>query len=692
LELHTNIPNPLLYAALLLLGAAGLVAAIYFFRKRDDELLPWQSYLLGGIKLSYLLLIGYLLFSPMVTLIQQKIEKPLLLIGVDNSESMISNQDMADSIAVFIEKLKQKGGDKFEVETLLFGERIIKTDSLQFNGKRSNYANFFTDIEQRYFNLNLGAVVMLGDGIYNEGRNPEQLSSNIDAPVYTLGIGDTLSRTDQAIVAVNHNPNVFKGNNFQLETEISFKAFPHKSSRLMIYQAGKLVVSEQIEVLQSDYFFSKNYSLTADEVGLQNISVLISPVTSELNKLNNRYNFTIEVHDNRKDVLFLSQGPHPDIGAFTQTLNQQANFNIEFREISAFTGSVNDYDLIVLNQLPSLMTQQSDIYTQLTASEVPLLVLTGPKTSIAALNNMQLGFQIEPSAINEESAPFFNEAFSLFSLPENIGEVENIYPPLLTRYTKYSFDAAYSVLAYQRVKGIEMNYPLISAGEVKGRKTAVILGEGIWRWRMREYQYYDKQQAFNQLTVNLFNYLSVENTKDQFKIDYERITPETSPLIIKAQVFNKIFEPVEQANISLVLTDSLNNELSYLFDAGNAGYELNLGLMNAGNYSFEASTTLGDETFQRSGSFSVQEVNIEQQELQADFGLMHRLAIQNNGRFFTFDQQDLLLEQVMNNSSIQAKTHNEKNSLELIGLKWYLLLILLLFGLEWFLRKYWGTY
>jgi hypothetical protein len=332
------------------------------------------------------------------------------------------------------------------------------------------------------------------------------------------------------------------------------------------------------------------------------------------------------------------------------------------------------------------------VFDSIVNSEKPILFIIGQNTSISALNNMELDFSMQPGIQAQEASAYFNTSFSQFSLPENIKTVENIYPPLVTRFTQYEVGGGYSILAHQKVKGVEMNYPLIMTGDIKNRKTAVIFGEGIWRWRLREFQYLDSQDAFNHIIVNLFNYLSLDEKQEQFKIQYERIVSEVDQIKIKAQVFNEIFEPVNGAEVSLTLTDSTGSELDYIFDSGNSGYELNLGYLPSGEYSFEASVKLGDDEFIKTGQFSVQEINIENQNLLANFNVLNSIADKTGGRFFTQDGHGELLEMLLNSSKIQPRTYEQKNIYELIDWKLYLLIVLGLLSLEWFLRKFWGGY
>ncbi|HOO83675.1 MAG TPA: hypothetical protein PLS94_03855 [Prolixibacteraceae bacterium] len=692
MEIHSNISNPIQILVFVIAAIFAITYAVYYFKKNNDEFNKNQRLSLSIIKFIYSLIIGILLLSPLAEIVRNRTEKPILVLGIDNSESMAADSANFEKISNFIASARTELGNKFQIEALLFDNTIRKSDSISFNGKISNYSGFINELEKRYFNLNLGAVVLLGDGIYNQGRNPEQIIDNINAPFFTLGLGDTSSYIDQAIIDVTHNPNVFMGNTFPVEVEVNFTDFNYPKTQISISIDGKLAVSESIEVQQANYYFRKTYNISTEQLGLRNVNIALSPVTNEHNKQNNRYNFTIEVHDNKKEILVLTQGPHPDIGAITQTLEQKANYKITITPIALFNGNIDKYDLVVLNQLPSLMHQNHNVFKSIKENSISTLVIVGPNTSISALNNLELGFKLTPTLLTENSEPFFNKTFQLFSIPEKIEQTNGIYPPLLTYYTQYEHNTDLSVIAYQKIKGIEMNYPLMLAGNIDERKVGAIFGEGIWRWRLREFQNFDNQDIFNQLTVNLFSYLTLRDEREQFKLAYQRIASESVPYRLKAQVFNDIFEPVANAEIQFTLTDSTGSELNFLFDVNQTEYNLNLGLLAPGKYSFKARANLGENEFEKTGTFSIQEVNIEQQNLKTNLKTLNILAQATGGKFFYFDKNQQLIDYLNNIETIEAKIHKEKSTFELIDWKWYILFIIVFLSLEWFLRKFWGSY
>ena len=692
LKILFGISNAGLFLFIIVVIACCVAYLLYFFKKDKGEFTTTQHTILGGVRTLYSIIICFILLSPMIEIIRTRAEKPILIVGIDNSQSIRSNKNDSTEVLALKNELYTALNSQFDLQLLTFGEEIKVNNEPDFSERTSDYSGFINEINKRYFNLNVGAVVLVGDGVYNKGENPVQLTSKIQVPFYTMGVGDTLTSSDQAIINVSHNQNVFLNNTFQVEVEASFAEYNSPSALMQVYMGNKLIQSEEIEIPQSDYYISKTFTIKAEKSGLQNISVQLTPFEGEANKGNNYYRFTIEVHENKYNVLFLTQGPHPDIGALTITLEKQANFNVTVATPDKAPDDLSKFNLIVLNQLPSLSFQLSDYFRKIISANTSLLTFVGPNSSLSSFNNLGLGMNIEQSTTNQESYPFFNESYSVFAMPSGLQNVVSVYPPLMGHLTKYTLSGEYAVIAYQKINGIEMNYPMMATAVIENRKIGVIFGEGIWRWRLAEYQNFDNQATFDQLFVNLFNYLCLKETRDQFSISYNRITPETTPVKIKAQVFDELFQSVQNSEVTLLLTDSSNAEMNYVFDASNNEYKLNLGYLMPGRYNFKASTKVGKKEFEKEGSFVVEEMNAELQSSKANFKMLYTLAENSGGKFFTKENKDQLIELIGQNKNIKPKFHKEKNIHDLINWKLYFIAILLLLSLEWFLRKFWGSY
>ncbi|MGC8141412.1 hypothetical protein ACP3W2_28825, partial [Salmonella enterica] len=60
-------------------------------------------------------------------------------------------------------------------------------------GQYTNISKALSTIARQYYKKNVGAVVLLSDGIVNQGVNPELIVENYPFPIYSVTLGDTVA-------------------------------------------------------------------------------------------------------------------------------------------------------------------------------------------------------------------------------------------------------------------------------------------------------------------------------------------------------------------------------------------------------------------------------------------------------------------------------------------------------------------
>ena len=114
-------------------------------------------------------------------------------------------------------KLKTSLGDNYEVHEFNFDRTLHNGLSNQFNGKQTDIASALKQLNERYVNQNIGAVILATDGLYNQGTDPQYEARNIKSTIYTIALGDTTAKRDLLIANINYNKTAFLGNDFEIE-------------------------------------------------------------------------------------------------------------------------------------------------------------------------------------------------------------------------------------------------------------------------------------------------------------------------------------------------------------------------------------------------------------------------------------------------------------------------------------------
>ena len=95
------------------------------------------------------------------------------------------------------------------------------------------------------------------------------------------------------------------------------------------------------------------------------------------------------------------------------------------------------------------------------------------------------------------------------------------------------------------------------------------------------------------------------------------------------------------------------------------------------------SKSLGEDK----GSFNVGDVEVEMIDSRMNYEFLNLLANQTNGKYFNPDQYNELLNYLNKINTNASKEKFITSEIRLWSDEWFLIIIILLFATEWFIRK-----
>lgn len=679
-----------------LIGALTVVFILYVRNRENRELTRNQVRLLMVLRFAAFFLTGFLLLSPFIRNLKRIVENPVIITAWDNSASVVSTGDsasVAGEVLSLKEKITERLGDRYAMVNYTFGEEPSQKGDLRFDEKRSDYSRLLATIRDNHFNENIGAVIIAGDGIYNQGKNPVNMPDEITFPVYTIGLGDTTEVTDARIQQVRANRTSFSGNRFPVEVEAAFSKLAGRPLTLSIRCDGEKLAEKVITPSNEDYFASEQFVLEAGDPGVKNFTVHIESAPDERNKENNRAVFAVNVLENKHKILILSEGPHPDNGAIRYTLEKQQSY-----EVSLFTGepypsNFSDFNLVILNQLPTSRVSMAQLIEAEQNQRISVLFIVGDNTFLSQLNVLFPDVEIDPvPGAPEEAQAVVNPDYATFSLSEETREMIRRFPPLMSPYATYETGRSFTSLLYQRIKNVDTSSPLLVTGNINNRKTGFLFGEGIWRWRLYNYSFNQSHDQFDEMINQLIQYLVLRENEDNFRIDFQPVYDEIEDVVFHAEVYDEAFEPVTTGEVTMTVINEAGEEFQFAFDTRGNGYVLNAGNLPVGNYRFNGEVNLGEEVFRENGHFSVMPVHLEQVVTRANHRMLYQLAGQSGGAFYLPSAADRMITDIRETRDLRPVISFQEMVDELLNLRWLFFVLLLILSMEWFLRKFWGIY
>jgi hypothetical protein len=647
-----------------------------------------------GFRFFSVSLIAFLLLSPLIKKQTEIVQKPLIILAQDNSCSILLSKDSGFYRKEYPNAIREFSDDlhkKFDVAELSFGDRVSNGIKTRFTEKETDISDLFDEVNVRYANRNIGALIVASDGIYNKGSNPYYAADKIRFPIFTVAMGDTNLPRDLILKKIICNKTAFIGDKFPVEIQIEADKCKNEKTELQVLKGEDVLYTRALQFPGDKDFQKIEINLEAKAQGLQRFKVRLKPVPGEISVQNNTQEFFVDVTDTRQKIAILYQAPHPDIFAIKHALEGSTRFEVETFKQDAFDQQPSKYDLIVLDQLPS--TQGFFNLSPITGSNVSLLYIVGTETNIDAFNALKTGLIITSNKTNfTETFPLINEDFSLFTLDKDLQEVLKDIPPLVSPLGTYQYSPVSDILFNQKIGNVQTKIPLILFVESQERKTGIIAGENIWKWRLSDYLQKGDHKVFDDLINKIVQYLSVKGDKSFFKVKVRNRFLENENVEFDAEVYNETYELINNDDVNITITDEKNNSYPFVLGKSDKAYYLNAGTFPIGNYTWQAIVKTGKNTYMKKGEFIVTPLNLEFLNSVADHNLLFRIAKAHDGEMFYPRALDDLRKKIMEREDIRPVSYTQKRFIDFSGNAWLFLLILALLSAEWFIRKRSGVY
>jgi hypothetical protein len=678
-------------AFILVCIAAGLGYAWLLYNRKHS----WGrgvNYILFTVRALGVSLLAFLLVGPILKLTNNIFERPALVFLVDNSLSMREMMDSAKQQQMLAQIDQQ--GNTLKEHDFAVSVRGLGGDNVSFNQPGSDLHGALREITNDFEGRNLTGIVLVSDGIYNSGPSPLYTSQRV--PVYTVGVGDTTERIDASISNIAYNKIAYQGNRFPVRAEVLIKGPVGQDIGIRISQGGRMI-SSQTKNAGSKTLVDFDFQIDASNTGMQRLDIDVDPIANETNRRNNHRTLFIEVVEGKKKILLIAPAPHPDIKALRSVVEQNSNyeFNLHIPGVQeAPPGALvpANIDLVIFSQVFDFEGKTQPYFQQFQNASTGMLLLVGAKSNLRQFGPMGIPVTFENFGQKDEVTPSFNNTFRDFAFGEGLSGIVSAYPPVNVPFGKFTFPPDASVLVYQRIGSVTTNRPLLFSFNNNSRRTAILLGEGIWKWRLNEYAETEKTEAFDEIVSKLLQYLSTREDKRKFRsFPTQNEFPDSEPVIFESQVYNDLFEPVYGNNIEIDITDERGKTTSYSYTISSSGSRYRIGGLREGIYKYKASTFLPTGREEVKGEFLVTGQNIELQNLTADFDLLRKLASETGGKFYNVAQLDRLTSD-LENVEVRSIIHSDESFHPMINLKAVFFLLLFLASFEWFVRKYFGSY
>ncbi|QCR22945.1 VWA domain-containing protein [Pontibacter sp. SGAir0037] len=674
--------------------AAGLLYAWLLYSKRT----PWPrsvNYGLAFLRFAVVSFLCFLLLGPLVRYISNSTQKPTIVFAVDNSQSvsLFTDSVQLKQAQTNLQNLRSK----LESEGFLTNVKTLGTtappqnlEELQYEAEATNLSQLLSNIRNEYAQQNLAGVVLLSDGIINQGTSPTY--ANYNYTIYPIAVGDTVPKKDIVLASLRYNKVTYSGNRFPLEAELLHEGFGGATATVVLKENGKTLERKTISLKANQSIQQVPFQVMAGGLGKRHYEVEVVPQQGEFTTLNNTKHAYIDVVKGKIKILVAAAAPHPDIKALRAAIESNENYETELFIPGLTTLKQQDYDVAVLHQLPGRTSGGEAALNLVRQKNLPALYIVGPQSDLGGFNNLNVGIRINSPGQTDEVTSAINPNFSTFKVAEEATERLQQFPPATVPYGDYQLTPNTETVLYQQVGRVRTNKPLLTVQTVGDKRNAALLASGTWQWRLTEAANHEQAAVYDKLITNLVQLLSAPRNKKRLNVyPVQNEYTNSDEIRFEAEAYNEALEPIYGQNITLEVRNEAGEKKTFNFANGENQAGVNIGTLPGGRYTYAASARINNSLQQDKGEFIVDELQLEALNAVADHNLLYQLASNTNSRLY-YPAQFGQLEAAILNADYKNVIYSSEELNDLVDMKWLFFVILFLICSEWFIRKYNGSY
>ncbi len=726
------------WALVALIAAASILLGFFVWRRRGRMapglfgLRPALIWLLQSCLAALLLL---MLWHPAISIATLKPQQNIVAVVVDDSRSMSISEDGKTRIdrakAVLDGGLRASLEKKFQVRLYRFGqllERIQGTGQLTGAAQVTRISDALKQVASEAAGLPIGAMVLVSDGADNSGGIDRETIAEIRRhriPVHTVGIGREAPARDIEITDAVLPARTLADSGISAQVTLRQHGYPNRKVRLTISDGGKPLASQEVTLKSDGVPQTESVLFNAGIAGAKTLAISVERLEGEENQNNNTVMRLVNVEALKPRVLYFEGEPGWELKFVRRAAEEdrslqfvllarttqnktyrlgisdpkelEQGFPAKAEELFAYEG------LVLVNVEASYFTPaQQDLIRQFVDRRGGGLLFLGGRASLAdggygssglaalvpvTLSARKDTFHRDPAKAELTAAGRDSLICRLVEQPDKNAERWNKLPALADYQEVGEPKPGALVLAESATPG-GRRYPLLVTENYGLGRTALFATGGSWRWRMLQDHTDTTHQTFWQqllrwLVSDAARVCSV-STPRQMLFDEGRV-----PLRVQAR--DKEFNPISDARVEahVMGPEGITGRFELSPSPAELGvYEGEYTAEKPGSYLVEVTATRGTEQIGRDViTFRRENGVAENFRTEQNRELLEKLAEETGGRYYTPGNVAKLSDEV----SYSEAGITTREIRDLWDMPIVFLLLILLRGVEWLLRRRWGA-
>jgi hypothetical protein len=698
--------------AVLILAAAAF--SVYTYRYTVPEITRRRRIVLTTLRALALAMLLFLIFEPILNLRRTRMVPPRVAVLMDDSKSMTirdGNTERGQAVRAlvadrdFLAALDRGDPRPYRFASTTRPIKTLRPDSLRFGGGETDISAALQQAQDDLREENLRAVVLVTDGNVTSGKNPLYTAEALGVPVFVIGVGDSTERKDLVVTSVLANSIAYVESALPIDASIRGSGFGEQAVSVSLMEGGTLVEKKTIQLRGGSNEYPVQFTYTPRTDGVKKMTVEVAPAQGELTVKNNRRTFFVKVLKSKMNVVLVAGAPNPDVSMFDQVLTRDRNVTVTsfIQKLgTSWYGNAPtqqaflNADCIVLIGYP-LQQSGTDVLNMIrTAAEKeakPLYIVFSREIDLQKLKSALdawLPFDVVQYR-RDETQVFFEVPQDARRSPViSTGIPADAWgklPPIFKTESSFKARVGAQTLATMKINNIAFNEPLLLTRKINRSKVVAFTGYGLWRWQLAADVLGGRVP--DMLLSNAVRWLTTRDDDKRVRIQpVKEFFDSGEPVEFSAQVYNESYEPVDNATVTVSIKGAQGAVELPLTSVGAGRYAGRWEGATEGDYTCTGEATRdGASLGKDDGRFSIGELNVEFQETRMNNVLLRQLAARTGGAYFPVGNAGGLGNAIGAIKDFAPKENIQKSDIQLWNLVWLLGLAVLLFAVEWYLRK-----
>lgn len=725
--IYTGDWPPWLLALLIIAALAGISWLLY---RRRDFARPPQMLAVWVLQLAMLAVVIWLLQQPTLSTEQLRTGENVVAFVLDNSESMAygeSESRLQQAMRSLSATLADDSSLELSVQHYELADRARLVSSFlesEASGTGTSIAASLTDVLREARFSPLAAIVLSSDGADTTGGLSFSDLAEIagfGVPVHTIAVGRESIPEDIELTDVMLPNRALPGST--ITARVSIRHDAAASTRLKVYNGDDLLESLPVD-LQPD---TKNtivwVNINLADAGHHHIRFSVDGIPGERELRNNSRSTLVEVADQKYRVLYFEGEPRWEYKFMRRALNDDEDLQIASllrvspnkfyrqgidspEQLEKGFPTTRDelfaYDALIIGSVEAASLtdeQQAIIHDFVSERGGSLLMLAGPnglgnggwgQSRIADV----LPVRLPPSTTDS----FFRKKAAVVLTPQGADDrmlwLADTADANRVAWNKLPEVADYQVTGNLKPAAVTLLQVMTDIGQLPllitqqfGRGHCYILASGgTWRWQMSmpvEDQSHETfwRQLLRALVAHAPNRISLAASGDGG----------STGVSLRAEFRDDAFRPIDDIGVTAIVThqdgDSWSIDLLPSVDEPGV-FQADVSPTASGNWYFEVVAERNGEPIEVArASIHYESGQAEYFNFRRDSRALQRLSEATGGRYLEPDELDALPDLLRYSSSGLTETNHRA----IWDAPAVFLLLLLLKGGEWLLRRRWST-